>query len=117
MPLNHLKLVEIETGRPPARHRKAILRKRRRQAQANARYNAISDQEYIDKRKADFQYYLNRSDLNGTQIADSLGINQDWFKSVSINRIQKPNQYRITLIIDFIKDFERLQTYYAAFLK
>ena len=48
---------------------------------------------------------------------ERLDMYQDWFKSVSIDRIQKPNQYRITLIIDFIKDFERLQTYYAAFLK
>jgi len=70
--------------------------------------------DYVEGRREDFIYYLERSDLSATLLAESTGISLDWIKQVKNSRIQMPADYRMTILIDFIKDFERLQTYYAA---
>ena len=73
--------------------------------------------EYYAKRVEDFLYYVERSDLNIAQISKGLNIPIDWLYSVVYGRIKRPSEHRVTTIIDFIKDFERLQTYYTAVIK
>lgn len=70
--------------------------------------------DYRSARRDDFMYYIDRSDMSYTLMAESTGIPIDWLKQVKNGRIKKPNDYRMTIVMDFIKDFERLQTYYSA---
>ena len=73
--------------------------------------------EYHEAKAKDFLYYLDRSDLNIREISESLDLNYEWIRKVKYGEIKKPNELRVDTVIDFIKDFERLQTYYRALLK
>jgi len=73
--------------------------------------------DYAQSRTEDLRHYLNRSDLSVVMIAASTGIPLSWLNAVKFKKIQCAAEDRVSLIIDFVKDFERLQTYYAALSK
>lgn len=75
------------------------------------------DHEYYAKRVEDFLYYVNRCELTKVQISRALKIDKDWLYSVYYGRIKRPSEHRVTTIIDFVKDMERLTTYYTAVIK
>jgi hypothetical protein len=75
------------------------------------------DLEYVAKRRADFIYYVQRSKLSGMKIAQALGYSYDWLDRVKKGKIMRPNDNRMGVTIDFIKDYERLHSYYEALLK
>ncbi len=91
-------------------HKKRLSKEKR----AELRQEAM---QYVEARKADLLYYLARTDLTMKQISESTNIGFRWITSVRYGQIKKPNDRRITVIIDFVKDFERLQTYYIALAK
>ena len=92
-------------------------RKETLEGQKAARKARAADTTYQDKRREEFLYYINRSELTLAQMSRALNISYDWLIHVSDGTIKKPGEYRVATIIDFVKDFERLQTYYAALLK
>ncbi len=77
----------------------------------------IVDHEYYAKRVTDFLYYVDRCEMNKCQISRALGIDRDWLYSVYYGRIKRPSEHRVSTIIDFVKDHERLTSYYAAVIK
>ena len=74
-------------------------------------------EEYLSKRIDDFRYYIMRADLSVKQISSSTGINLNWMLAVKHGNIKNPADERISVIIAFVKDYERLQTYYTAMAK
>jgi hypothetical protein len=68
--------------------------------------------EYHARRIADLDYYMHRTGLNAYQIAESLGIPRVWIAKAQGGAFQRPCDERISVIIAFLKDFERLQSYY-----
>ena len=70
--------------------------------------------EYHAKRIDDLNYYIHRSRLNVYQIAEALDIPRQWVFLAQTGRYKRPCDERISLTIKFIKDFERLQSYYQA---
>jgi len=97
-----------------ARKYKKAAKKRKRTIRAAPRE---LDMDYHEKRREELKYYMDRSDLTGRQIAKTLGLNQWWVDAARNKRIMRPNDFRVSVIIDFVKDYERLQTYYSALLK
>lgn len=70
--------------------------------------------EYVEDRRSDFNFYIDRSDLSMPQMSESTGIPLDWIKQSKVGIIKQPGDHRMTILIEFMKDFERLQTYYSA---
>lgn len=70
--------------------------------------------EYHAKRIADLDYYIDRSGLKLIQIAESVGIPRYWIIKTRKGGYKRPCDERIGVIIKFIKDFERMQSYYRA---
>lgn len=91
--------------------------KRRVKAQGIERLRARNNSDYYLKRWQDFIYYLDTTDLTLTQIARATGVGYDWLQKVHVGIIMKPGEHRVTSIIDFLKDYQRLSTYYAAVIK
>ena len=74
----------------------------------------ILDLEYHQKRVEDLVYYIHRSDLTISEIARSVGFHFRWLQRVVLGLYKRPCDERISVIIAFLKDYERLQTYYLA---
>lgn len=91
--------------------------KRRVKAQGIERLRKRNNSDYHLKRWQDFKYYLDTTDLTLTQIARGVGVGYDWLARTNQGIIMKPGEHRVTTIIDFLKDYERLTTYYAAVIK
>ena len=91
--------------------------KKRKRTNYVKRKALIVDHVYYSKRVEDFLYYIDRSGLTCAQITRSVGIPYDWLAQVYNGRIKRPNEHRVSTIIDFLKDFERLETFYAAVIK
>ena len=70
--------------------------------------------EYHHKRMNDLDYYVDRSGLSNRSISHTLGFNEDWLWRVRQRLFKRPCDQRISIILEFIKDYERLQSYYAA---
>ena len=101
-------------------HIKRRIRKNRAETldgQKAARKARAADTTYQDKRRAELHYYIDRSDLTLKQISRALNLSYDWLMHSYIGRIKKPNEHRVATIIDFVKDYERLSTYYTAIIK
>lgn len=75
------------------------------------------DASYHKRRVEDFEYYLDRSDMSNDLIALSLEIPRMWIHNSKKGKLVRPNDHRITIVIDFVKDFERLQSYYCGLLR
>ena len=73
--------------------------------------------EYHAERIEDLKYYIARSGLSKRSISKSLGLNYDWLPQVVGNRFKRPCDQRISVIIEYIKDYERLQSYYYTLAK
>ena len=102
----------IHTERHRLRRKKALKR------HAQRRKDTINNnQAYRKKRIADLVYYLDRSDLTVNQLSKSLGIYYGWFTLMRVDAFEELNEHRITTIIEFVKDYEKLQSYYAAVIK
>ena len=73
-----------------------------------------SNEEYFKGRIEDFRFYVARSDLSKRLIAKCTGVPEFYIKAILKGSIKKPNDIRMSRVIEFIKDFERLQSYYIA---
>jgi hypothetical protein len=97
--------------------RKKLVTKKRLQTNLRRKKELLENHEYYANRVKDFLYYVNRSDLTQAEIARSLNISGNWLYRVYYGKIKRPGEHRVTTIIDFLKDYERLQTYYASVIK
>ena len=73
--------------------------------------------EYHAERQKDLEYYILRSGLSNRSISDSLGFSPDWLYQTRCGRFKRPCDQRISVIIEFLKDYERLQSYYFTLAK
>ena len=88
----------------------------KRKKQKKPRFKPKLDKAYVEQRRRDLIYYIGRSDLSFAHISKTLGFSTWWLNQVKSGLIKRPNDHRIGVVIDFVKDYERLQTYYAALL-
>jgi hypothetical protein len=75
------------------------------------------DLEYHAKRIEDLNYYLTRSDLSVDAISRTLGFEGRWLPRTAKGMFKRPCDEKISVTIAFIKDYERLQSYYYAVAK
>ena len=73
--------------------------------------------EYHAKRMDDLDYYVARSTLSPRSICKALGFQEQWLYQVKHRVYKRPCDARISVIIEFIKDYERLQSYYLTLAK
>lgn len=89
------------------------------QVKRNKRYRRKKRQrereEYKQQRHDDLRHYCQRADLTIAGIARTFGLSKDVLYQVTSGANLLSDQ-KITVIIDFIKDYERLQTYYCALM-
>lgn len=103
--------LRVRMGERKAVHKREKSRRRKRFYKQLPRDR---DMDYYEARRKELHYYLFRSDLTSRQIASSLGLTQWWLEAAKHRRIKKPNDRWVQAVIDLIKDYERLQTYYRA---
>ena len=60
----------------------------------------------------DMDYYITRSGLSNRSISRTLGFDEMWIHRVRRRLFKRPCDQRISVIIEFLKDYERLQSYY-----